>query len=284
MPYIYKISNSINNKIYIGKTLYSIQRRWKQHLHNAQNRKDLWKLPLYAAMRLHGVENFSISEVEQVKDFHNLSEREKYWIAKYDSYSLGYNATRGGDGSLLYDYDYIWDLWESGLKIKEISAIVGCNDYVVRTVLNLHDVSTEERNKRSYEDQIASHSPYKRPIYQLDPVTEQIINEYSSLTQAAKAVNGDTSNISRACQNKKIYHNYKWCYKNNTSYVKKNFSAKQVCKIDLKTKKVIKIYPSASEAARDVNGDSSCICKVCKGKYHSSKGFGWCYLDDINDL
>ena len=31
MPYIYKITNTINDKIYIGKTLQSIEERWKEH-------------------------------------------------------------------------------------------------------------------------------------------------------------------------------------------------------------------------------------------------------------
>jgi hypothetical protein len=32
MPYIYKITNKINNKLYIGKTMLSIEKRWQEHL------------------------------------------------------------------------------------------------------------------------------------------------------------------------------------------------------------------------------------------------------------
>lgn len=281
MAYIYKISNNINDKVYIGKTLYSIQRRWKQHLYNAKNRKDLQHIPLYFAMNVHGIEHFSISEVEQVKDYHLLSQRQKYWIAKFDSYNHGYNATKGGDGSLLYDYDYIWELWNKGLKIKDISKIVGCNDFVVRTVLDLYKVPTEKRTQRSYEDQVASHSSFQIPVEQIDIETGIVLHLYPSLSKAAKAVKGDSSNISKTCKGKiKTYQGYKWQYKKDTQHVKKDFSSRPVCKLDLKTRKILEIYPSISQAARSVNGDSSYISKVCKGKQHSSKGFGWCYLED----
>ena len=80
MPYIYKISNDINDKLYIGKTLYTIERRWSQHKNNARTRKDLEHLPLYSAMNKYGIEHFSIEAIEEVKDEKKLSEREQYWI------------------------------------------------------------------------------------------------------------------------------------------------------------------------------------------------------------
>lgn len=88
-------------------------------------------MPLYSAMLKYGVENFSISCVEEVADENNLSEREQYWIKYFDTYNNGYNATRGGDGSVLYDYDLIWELWKQGYNIKQISNDIGCYDQVV---------------------------------------------------------------------------------------------------------------------------------------------------------
>lgn len=76
MPYIYKISNDINDKLYIGKTLHTIERRWSQHRYNATTRKDLWHSPLYSAMKKYGIEHFSISEIEKVDDEKQLSIRE----------------------------------------------------------------------------------------------------------------------------------------------------------------------------------------------------------------
>ena len=72
MPYIYKISNDINDKLYIGKTLYTIERRWSQHKYNT-TKQDLQHLPLYSAMKKYGIEHFSISEIEKIDDVKQLS-------------------------------------------------------------------------------------------------------------------------------------------------------------------------------------------------------------------
>ena len=133
-------------------------------------------MPLYSAMNKYGVDNFSVSCVEEVQNENELSEREQYWIRFYDSYNHGYNATLGGDGSLLYDYDTIWELWESGKTIKQISKEVGCNDFVVRTVLDIHNISTEERKERSIDDQLLSHEKYKRKVNQIDISSNEVIN------------------------------------------------------------------------------------------------------------
>lgn len=127
MGFIYKIENQINHKLYIGKTLFTIDRRWDQHKRNVMDDK-FNHMPLYHAMRKYGVDNFTISCLEEVNDKSKLSERERYWIRYFDTYNNGYNATRGGDGSILYDYDAIWELWKNGLNIKQIANIMQCYD------------------------------------------------------------------------------------------------------------------------------------------------------------
>ena len=56
MGYIYKITNKINNKVYIGKTEGDIALRWQQHIYNMSNGIEYH---LYNAMRKYGLENFS---------------------------------------------------------------------------------------------------------------------------------------------------------------------------------------------------------------------------------
>ena len=280
MPYIYKISNDINDKLYIGKTLYTIERRWYQHKNNAKNRQDLKHLPLYSAMNKYGIEHFFIEEIEEVSDEKQLSSREQYWIKFYNTYNYGYNASIGGDGLQLYDYDFIWELWQQGKTIKEISTIISCNDYVVRTVLDIHKISTEERKERGSFQLEESHKCYRRKINQIDIQTNKIINTYNSVREASLAIQCDNSYLSKICKNNKIAFGYKWEYQNN-DYIKKDFTAKPVCKLDLKTGKVLEVYPSGAAAAKAVNGDSSYISKVCRGIQKSSKGFGWCYLSDM---
>ena len=76
MAYIYKITNQINGKIYIGKTLKTIEERFKEHCNNYKKERNE-KRPLYSAMNKYGIKNFDIQEVEKCND-KNVNEREKY--------------------------------------------------------------------------------------------------------------------------------------------------------------------------------------------------------------
>ena len=117
MAYIYKIENDINGKIYIGKTEFSIEKRFKEHCKDAyRNKKE--KRPLYAAMQKYGIEHFSIFLIEETK---NPEEREKYWITYYNSYNNGYNATLGGDGKRYIDYDLVVATYKELLNINQVA-------------------------------------------------------------------------------------------------------------------------------------------------------------------
>ena len=63
--YIYKITNTINQKSYIGKTINSIAERWKEHKKDSK-RSYCKDRPLYRAMNKYGIENFTIEQVEEV--------------------------------------------------------------------------------------------------------------------------------------------------------------------------------------------------------------------------
>ena len=95
MGYIYKITNLVNGKIYIGKTINLDSRLYKhKYLAKKGNSRHL-----YSAMRKYGIENFSYEVVEEC-DASLLNDRERYWINAYNSTdrNIGYNKTNGGDG------------------------------------------------------------------------------------------------------------------------------------------------------------------------------------------
>ena len=97
MGYIYKITNKINNKIYIGKTERTTEERWKEHCR--QSKKYL-NIPLYKAINKYGKENFIIETLEECNN-EKIDEREIYWIDYYNAYfSDDYNCTGGGEGGI----------------------------------------------------------------------------------------------------------------------------------------------------------------------------------------
>lgn len=76
MAYIYKIYNDINEKVYIGKTNYSIQKRFQEHCRDSKKDKDE-RRPLYNAMNKYGIEHFFIEEIEECS-IEDSGNREKY--------------------------------------------------------------------------------------------------------------------------------------------------------------------------------------------------------------
>ena len=102
MGYIYKISNSQNQKVYIGQTIQEISKRFYNHIYCAYNKDNMKDYPLYRAIRKYGKENFFIQIIEEVED-EQLNNREIYWIDYYNSYvPKGYNCTLGGSGVRKY--------------------------------------------------------------------------------------------------------------------------------------------------------------------------------------
>lgn len=91
---VYKITNKINNKCYIGSSIRT-QKRWKEHI-NASNNPNSphYNYPLYCAFRKYGIDNFSFKVIKD--DFNSVKEMTDYereMIIFFDSYENGYNQT-----------------------------------------------------------------------------------------------------------------------------------------------------------------------------------------------
>lgn len=92
---IYKITNKINNKCYIGQSK-DIIKRWKtEYKWHKLNRH------LQSAFNKYGLENFDFEILEECSP-NLLNEREQFWITIYNSFdrNFGYNKTLGGAGTL----------------------------------------------------------------------------------------------------------------------------------------------------------------------------------------
>lgn len=143
MAYIYKITNTINGKMYIGKTESTIEKRFQQHCKDSQREKTSNR-PLYRAMRKYGVEFFSIEEIEETD---NPEEREIYWIEFYGTFKNGYNATIGGDGKRYIDYDLVVATYQELKNATKTAEKLGISQDSVINILNDRNVyiySSEE--------------------------------------------------------------------------------------------------------------------------------------------
>ena len=86
---IYKITNTLNQKVYIGQAV-NIAERWKQHIKRALGAEPLTQNKLYPAMQKDGVWNFTF-EIVEVCDKSKLSEREQYWQKFFGAKEYGYS-------------------------------------------------------------------------------------------------------------------------------------------------------------------------------------------------
>lgn len=92
---VYKATNKINNKVYIGITTKTLEHRMKIHLRDSKN-KDTY---FYRAIRKYGFDNFTWEIIDTASTVKELEEKEKYYISIYNSFDnkeLGYNTQSGG--------------------------------------------------------------------------------------------------------------------------------------------------------------------------------------------
>ena len=147
MAYIYKITNDINGKIYIGKTEKTIQQRFKEHCRDSKKEVNKNR-PLYRAMNKYGIEHFYVEQIEET-DVPEM--RETYWIEFYGSFKNGYNATMGGDGKKYLDYDLVVSTYRELLNAKEVSRSLNIDHHHVLSILKArgeHILSSAEISKR----------------------------------------------------------------------------------------------------------------------------------------
>ena len=93
--FIYKITTTASDKVYIGQTTRTIEERYQEHL-KARNSKDKNTLHLYLAMNKYGIDTFSIEKIDEANTQEELNQKEVYWINFYDSMNNGYNMAPGG--------------------------------------------------------------------------------------------------------------------------------------------------------------------------------------------
>lgn len=95
--YVYLVRNSVNGKVYIGKTTQAIRTRWVQHCSVSKNRD---RSILHNAIRKYGRDAFTVVELGRAFTENELNEMERRCIWSHDSTNraVGYNLTAGGEG------------------------------------------------------------------------------------------------------------------------------------------------------------------------------------------
>ena len=176
MGFIYKVTNNINGKVYIGQSIFEIDKRFKEHLSDSQKPSKSSR-PFYDAIIKYGKENFSLELVEEV-DNEILNEREKFWITEYRSYvgfedCRGYNATLGGDSKLTKDYQAIVDNYlKTKSKTQTAKEMCCCIETVNRALESNHIATISNCGGKT--------------VLRIDDNGNEVV--YSSIRQAAETI------------------------------------------------------------------------------------------------
>ena len=285
---IYKITNNINGKIYVGQSI-SIERRWREHKTEYLNPKNsAYNCALYQAIRKYNINNFSFEVLEQCSE-EKLNEREVYWIDFYNSYRTGYNMTPGGEQFRLFNSENVFRFWNAGFTIKEIAKIINCSKTTVGNYLHSYNISTDDIHIRG--------NAYKaKPVLQYS-LDGKFISKYPSIRRALRSLGidgSDTANISKACrQELASAYGYLWKFENDTTPIEQlinNVRIKQhhknhsVNQYDLNGN-FIQTFKTIKDAANFINAKSlSSIVNACKGLSKTAGGYIWRYTEDITPI
>ncbi len=298
---IYKHTNKINGKVYVGQTKQSTTDRWANgngYRHNPY---------FYSAILKYGWNEGFKHEiiVSDIMTQKQANELEIYYIKKEHSYigdkkCNGYNLTKGGENhdhlgfqvaqidKVTHEIVQVFNtIREAETKTKNDHTLIGkcCHNtgrvntvggYYWAFLADFKNGQWKPRKKKTYHDK------KDFGVYRLDDDLN-IIAKYHSQLEAQKLTGISASNICNACNQVRGYHkpggSY-WCFvKDYDSFVP--LATKQkltpIVRINMNNLNDIKIYKSTKEAARDNKISEGAIYNAANGTTISSAGYYWCF-------
>lgn len=307
MGYIYKITNDINKKVYIGQTIKTVNYRFKEHLRTAKNHYENKQTltHFHKAIIKYGAEHFFVETIEECDD-NLLDEREIYWINYYDSFLNGYNSTTGGQfapqskGQMVIQYSITGEYIHLFENARKAALAVNGNENSIRDACGGRRKSSADYQWRYFEENfplqieplIYDHSSHggapTKPVIQFDK-RGNIINHFSSIESAAQATGIKRGNIGRACNEEGVSTagGYQWRFLNSkdipidligeVEIKEPPKTKKEVIQYTKKEHKFIKEWDSIYEASNSLNIRSCLIINNCEGQQKSAGGYYWEY-------
>lgn len=291
---IYKITNVVDGKFYIGSSKV-LNRRWAAHKWELKYNRHCNK-KLQSAYNKYGAESF-IYEVIEYVDEKDIVDREQYYIDKLDACNrdVGYNLNplaKGGGGAVGSNNGWYG---KGHLQVGELNPFYGkTHTEETRKKLSLY----ASENKGSLNPNFGnrgSKNPLSKEVIQIDINTLEIIKTWGSCMDIKRELKYHAGNISAIClsvKNEQVWKKYKgfyWCYsedlhllQNMNVFVHSQY--KKVVKLDVKDNSLLGIYDTVKEAAKSIGVRSENICRVCKGRYETSGGYKWMYLEEYEKL
>ncbi|MCM3387359.1 GIY-YIG nuclease family protein [Ureibacillus chungkukjangi] len=268
---IYKATNKINNKVYIGQTVQQFKVRKQRHIRDALNNG---KTVFCRALRKYGIENFVWEVVDYGENKDDLDQKEIYWIKFHNSFlgnegCNGYNMKIGGVG-----------------LSAELSSSAKLTNKSVLEMVNL--AKTGEYSVESLCEKFNLERTTVWRIFYLRTGWNEVLlknfttNDIEDIICKLKVCGSREFSTKMSIHKSKENH-HMWGKKGKDSPLSKG-----VLQIDSETGEILREFSCLREAADYVGlHDGSKIAMVCRGKRNTSAGFKWKYKemeDENNDL
>ena len=192
---IYKATNRVNGKVYVGQTVRPLEVRIAEHKRHSNT-------PFDKAIQRHGIDNFVFEIIDRAETVEELNQKEKHWIEYYSSMGEnGYNVCEGGDNTMGYRHR---EDSKQKMSLAKKTAYVGNGN----PFYGKHH-SEESRKKMSatrmgrvitdeWREHISESSVKKRKVRNIE--TGEIFN---SIKEAAQKYNIVPTHITRVCRGKR---------------------------------------------------------------------------------
>ena len=307
--YIYCISNTDNDKLYVGQTITTINTRFKQHCHHANKLTKGQECLLHTAMRKHGVEKFSVHLLARItrddKDVlrYELNHLEMYYISYFNCMKPnGYNMVPGGNWNVQTTPTRVFKVSENGVILNEYDSMSeaerlnGIPHGMIWISLKRRGytngsywVKCSDYPNAQIGDNIGQRKSDNRiPVWQFD-MDGNFIAQFDSIADASKSTGIRKSSISKACPSSKNPRKntrlalsaggFLWSTDGSVpdNTPKKNPNMKAIRQLSLDGDE-IQIFESEAAAKRYLGITGSSVSNCCKGKQKTAGGYRWEYV------
>ena len=186
MAIIYKITNILNGKSYIGQTRMTLKLRMQHHYSQA-NIPSIGGID--GAIRKYGKENFLVEILEEC-DVDQLDERERYYVSQFDTYNNGYNLTIGGQDGFAFvktfNKNEVIECLNQYKTIKETAKALGCCEKTLSQYMREENIPKVYQPTGRIENLIGKGRPFQegegvKPIY-----CQELKMEFNSLKECSQ--------------------------------------------------------------------------------------------------
>ena len=284
--YIYKGTNKINGKSYIGQTCDFKSRVW-QHLRCCEKEDCLF----HRAIQKYGRNNFLWEIIETCESQKEATRLEKHYIELYNTYRNGYNENKGGvgghnakavvcltkEGDFVKRYDSAADAEKDGFS--NVNVLLCCKNELL-TCKNHQFMYEKDYEKYGGKYYSKPEPNGMRSVIQCD-LKGNYIKRFDSLAEASRETGTNRTTISSVLSGRyKTANGYIFVYeedfpiKNLSKYIKRK-KGRKIAQVDVETGNIIKVFDRISEAGEELGVCYKAIQKVLDKEKRTAYGYKW---------